>query len=101
MTNGRVIVMDLKNQVIETLKSLRDPGTNMDILKMDLVHDLEVTKDSVTFTFEPSSNICPLVFKLVFDIKNAITAISGVKKVDITVINHIRADELNDLLRKD
>ncbi|MFX1251403.1 MAG: iron-sulfur cluster assembly protein [Promethearchaeota archaeon] len=93
--------MDLKNKVIETLKSIRDPGTNIDLLKMDLVHDLEVTEDSVVFTFEPSSKICPLVFKLVFDIKNAINAISGMKKVDITVVNHIRADELNDLLSKD
>ena len=93
--------MELKNKVIETLKRLRDPGTNIDVLEMDLVHDLEVTKGSVALTFEPSSKICPLVFKLVFDIKTAINAISGVKKVDITVINHIRADELNNLLRKD
>ncbi|MFX1534015.1 MAG: iron-sulfur cluster assembly protein [Promethearchaeota archaeon] len=72
--------MELENKVIETLKNLRDPGTNIDVLEMDLVRDLKVKKDSVTLTFEPSSNICPLVFKLVFDIKNAINAISGVKK---------------------
>lgn len=82
------------------MEKLDDPGTNINILKMDIIQNLEITEGRVSFNLVPTSSICPLVFKLAFNIKEAIENISGVKKVDITVINHKDAEQLNKLLEK-
>ena len=90
----------LKNEIIEALKNVNDPETNINVYDMDLIKNLMVEDGKVTLKFSPSSNVCPLAIQLAFNIKRAIESVEGVKGVDLTVTNYVAAEKLNTLLKK-
>ena len=90
----------LKMMIIEALKGVNDPETNINIYDMDLIKDLNVEGEKVTLKFSPSSNVCPLAIQLAFNIKRAVESVEGVKEVDLTVTNYVAADKLNELLSR-
>ena len=90
----------MKDRVIEALKGVNDPETNMNVYDMDLINDLKVEDGKITLRFTPSSNVCPLAVQLAFNIKRAVEAVEGVKEVDMTVTNYMAAEKLNKLLKK-
>jgi len=92
--------MDLKDKVIEKLKTVIDPETGMDVVSMRLIKDLTVMNEGkVSFKFRPSSSVCPLVFPLAFKIQKAVKEIEGVKGLEMVVTDHRMSEELNGLLK--
>jgi metal-sulfur cluster biosynthetic enzyme len=93
--------MTLKQHIEDALQGVIDPGTNLDIMRMKLVRDLVVERDGrVCLTFHPSSPVCPMAFKLAYDIKKAVQETEGVKEVEVKVSGYNRADELMEVLRQ-
>jgi len=93
--------MTLKHDIEDALKGVIDPGTNLDIMRMKLVRDLVVDLDGrVCLTFHPSSPVCPMAFKLAYDIQTAVQGTEGVKEVEVKVAGYDRADELMEVLRQ-
>jgi len=93
--------MTLKDNIERALRGVMDPGTKLDIMRMKLVRDLSVDQDgTVTLTFRPSSPVCPMAFKLAYDIQTAVQQISGVKGVKMRVTGYNKADELMEILRE-
>ncbi len=93
--------MTLKEKVEEALSEVIDPGTKLDIMRMKLVRDLSIDEHGrVSLTFRPSSPVCPLAFKLAYNIKTAVQQTGGVKEVEIKVAGYNRADELMEVLRQ-
>ena len=90
----------LKNEIIEALRNVNDPETNINIYDMDLINDLKILDGKVTLRFSPSSNICPLAIQLAFNIKRAVESVEDVKEVDLTVTNYVAAEKLNKMLKK-
>jgi metal-sulfur cluster biosynthetic enzyme len=98
MANPVVIQQD----IIECLHNVIDPETNADVLRMRLVTDLAVGSDGlVSYTFQPSSPLCPIAVFLVKQIKQAVSEVSGVTAQKITVSDYIAADELTKLINKE
>ncbi len=91
---------ELKNRIINSLKKVNDPETNINVYDMDLIRDLNVEDGKVTLKFSPSSNVCPLAIQLAFNIKRAVESVEGVRKVGVTVTNYVAAERLNELLKK-
>lgn len=91
---------ELEKEIIEALKMVNDPETNVNVYDMDLIRDLKVEDGKVTLKFSPSSNVCPLAIQLAFNIKRAVELLEGVKEVDLAVANYIAAERLNELLKK-
>jgi metal-sulfur cluster biosynthetic enzyme len=54
-------------------------------------------KESIVESLE---KVIPLGIQLAFNIKKAVESVEGVEEVDIKVIDYIRAEELNKMLRK-
>ncbi len=93
--------MTLKQKIEDALRGVIDPGTNLDIMRMKLVRDLLIDHDGmVSLTFRPSSPVCPLAFKLAYDIKKAVQQTEGVKGVKVKVSGYNRADELMEVLNQ-
>lgn len=93
--------MTLKDHVEVALKRVIDPGTKLDIMRMKLITDLSVDQDgTVSLTFRPSSPVCPLAFKLAYDIQTAVKETTGVRAVNMTVAGYNKADELMEVLRE-
>lgn len=93
--------MTIIEKIEEALRGVIDPGTNLDIMRMKLVRDLSVDPaGKVCLTFRPASPVCPLAFKLAYDIKTAVQQTEGVKAVDVKVAGYNRADELMEVLKQ-
>jgi metal-sulfur cluster biosynthetic enzyme len=93
--------MTLKDNIEQALRGVMDPGTKLDIMRMKLVTDLSVDQDgTVSLTFRPSSPVCPLAFKLAYDIQTAVQQTAGVKAVKMRIQGYNRADELMEILRE-
>jgi len=87
--------MDRKDIVVEALRGVLDPHTGVSVYDMGLISELEVGDDSVSLTFMPTSPFCPVGIELARAIKEQILTVAGVKKVNIKVVGHLRADEIN------
>jgi len=92
-------VSDLQSAILERLKTVIDPETGADVVRMRLVENLCVNADGeVGYTFRPSSPLCPIAVFLVQQIKNAVAAVPGVTKQEIEVTGYVAAEELTKLI---
>jgi metal-sulfur cluster biosynthetic enzyme len=90
---------DLRNDILDRLKSVIDPETGADVVRMRLVENLCVdTNGKVSYTFRPSSPLCPIAVFLVQQIKAAVAAVPGVTDQKIEVTGYVAAQELTQLI---
>jgi metal-sulfur cluster biosynthetic enzyme len=82
----------IQQAVIEKLKTVMDPETNVDVIRMRLVQDLSVDPDGkVTYIFRPSSPLCPIAVPLALSILRAIGEVEGVTAQNMTVMDYVGA----------
>jgi len=93
--------MPTEKQVVDALREIVDPHSQVNVYDMGLIHDLVVTKDSVSLTFRPTSEHCPLGIHLSTNIKRRILRIPRTKKATVKVIGHVKADIINSVLAED
>lgn len=91
--------MVTEEQIVEELKKVIDPHTNISVYDMDLISNLKVNNENVTLTFVPSSPYCPLGIQLAFAIKQKIKEIKDVKSVEVKVEGHVQQEQLNKMLK--
>ena len=77
--------MFTKDDVIEILKTVKDPEVNLDIWTMGLIYNLEVTKTAVKILLTYTTPFCPWGPQINDEITTALKDQLGVKKVDITL----------------
>lgn len=54
----------LKTRILARLRLVIDPETGADIVRMRLIEALDVTGGKVSYTFRPSSPVCPIAVSL-------------------------------------
>ena len=92
----------VKQGIIERLRKVIDPETGADVLRMRLIEDMVVEEDGkISYTFRPSSPLCPIAVYLVQQIKNAVAEVPGVSRQHIAVKDYVAADELTKLINKE
>jgi metal-sulfur cluster biosynthetic enzyme len=93
---------ELENAVIERLKSVIDPETNTDVVRMRLVENLWADAlGKVRYTFRPSSFVCPIAVMLAVNIKKAVAEVPGVKSQEIAIEGYLMADQLEKLINEE
>jgi metal-sulfur cluster biosynthetic enzyme len=93
---------DLAHAILERLKTVIDPETGADVVRMRLVENLSVTPEGeVHYTFRPSSPLCPIAVFLAQQIKQAVAAVPGVTTQQIEVTGYVAAEELTRLINSD
>ena len=91
----------LRQAILERLSQVVDPETGVDVARMRLVEDLNVDdKGQVSYTFHPSSPLCPIAVPLSNMIQLAVAEVPGVTSQDVKVIGFALADELTVWLRQ-
>ena len=94
--------IQLQQAIIDRLRSVIDPETRADVVRMRLVEDLSVDHvGQVSYTFRPSSPLCPIAVFLVEQIKQAVAEVPGVTAQQITVKGYVAAEELTKLINKE
>lgn len=90
---------ELLNAVLSKLREVIDPETGVDVIRMQLVQDLTLDDDgNLTYTFRPSSPLCPIAIHLAMTIQEAIKKVPGIASQRVTVVDYIQADMLNEIL---
>ena len=90
----------LQKAVLEKLSKVIDPETGADVIRMKLVLDLMIDeKGKATYTFRPSSPLCPIAVPLAVMIIQAIGEVEGITGQRITVVDYVEAEKLNEILR--
>jgi len=81
-----------------------NPGTGLDVIRMGLVKNTRLEREGTgykaTLTFRPSSPVCPMAFKLAWDMKQSAQAVQDIETVDIKVEGYNRAAELEAILKE-
>lgn len=92
----------LKLAILGRLQQVIDPETGADVVRMRLIENLTVhAEGQVSYTFRPSSPLCPIAVYLVKEIKKAVAEVPGVTNQQITVTDYVAADELTKLINKE
>ena len=91
----------LKELIITRLRLVIDPETRADVVRMRLIENLTVDSDGkVSYTFRPSSPVCPLAVYLVQQIKQAVAQVPGVNAQQITVAGYVGSEQLTKLINQ-
>lgn len=94
---------ELHRQIQEGLRGIIDPGTGLDVVRMGLVCDTELQPAGrgyrAIITFRPSSPVCPMAFKLAWEMKQRVQAVENIEAVEVRVEGFNRGPELEALLR--
>jgi metal-sulfur cluster biosynthetic enzyme len=92
----------LHNAVIESLREVIDPETNVDVMRMRLIENLNVDEAGhVRYTFRPSSELCPIAVFLTMRIKHAVAQVPGVSGQTISVEGYVGAEDLTNLINQE
>jgi metal-sulfur cluster biosynthetic enzyme len=92
--------MTTQKEVIEALRDIVDPHTNLNVYDMGLISDIKVSKGSVTLTFRPTSPFCPLGPQLAQNIKRRLRDVKGVQKANVKVVGHVWEEHINKSLKE-
>ncbi len=89
----------------QALRGIIDPETGLDVMRMGLVRHTELHRKEAGYeailTFRPSSPVCPMAFKLAWDMQQCVRSVPGVQAVEIKVENYNRASELEAILKEE
>ncbi|HEY69424.1 MAG TPA: DUF59 domain-containing protein [Anaerolineae bacterium] len=93
---------ELREMIVERLRLVIDPETNADVMRMQLVQQLEVDAEGyVSYTFRPSSPLCPLAVYLASQIKEAVATVPGVTGQYIRVEGYLASEDLTQMLNEE
>ena len=94
-------VEHMEDQVKRALSEVIDPETGLNIMRMDLIHNLTVSEDGdVSLVFRPSSPVCPMAYSLADSIKKKIESLKDIRSIRIAVENFRNADHLERLVNQ-
>ena len=93
---------DLRLAILEKLSGVIDPETGADVVRMKLIENLMVDECGiVSYTFHPSSPLCPIAVYLAVQVKMAVASVLGVNAQKILVTNYVQAKQLTELINQE
>jgi metal-sulfur cluster biosynthetic enzyme len=91
----------LRVAILNRLSQVIDPETGVDVVRMRLIEDLSVDKNGrATYTFRPSSPLCPIAVFLASKVLCAVAEVEGVTGQDPRVTGYVLAEELTEMLKQ-
>ena len=79
--------MNLKDKIIVEIKKIYDPEIPVNIYELGLIYDIIVQKDnSVKIKMTLTSPNCPVAESLPKEVKDSVTKLENVKKVDLDLV---------------
>lgn len=75
--------MVTKEQVLETLKTVKDPEIGLDVVSLGLIYEVAVADDKVKVIMTLTSPMCPLGEVLVEEVQKALGGLAGVAGVEV------------------
>ncbi|HEV2160988.1 MAG TPA: DUF59 domain-containing protein [Stellaceae bacterium] len=78
---------DLREQVLEALKTVRDPEIPVNLVDLGLIYELIVNKDGVVYVeMTLTTPACPVAGALPGQVRDAISAVPGVQDARVKLV---------------
>ncbi|MBN8657484.1 MAG: Mrp/NBP35 family ATP-binding protein, partial [Anaerolineae bacterium] len=81
-----------KEAVLKALGTVQEPDLGQDLVTLNMIRNLEITGDKVSFSVMLTTPACPLKGKIEADCRNALKTVEGVKSVDIKMDSDVPND---------
>ena len=90
-----------EKDVLEALKTVKDPELNLNLVVLGLVYGVEIEESHVDVRISLTSPMCPVAEELVHRAEEAVLGVDGVKtaKVQLTFDPPWTPDRISPLIR--
>ncbi len=94
---------ELKQEIKDKLALIADPHMGISIVDMGLVRDIAIDEENkkVNITLSPTNPGCMSIANVAMASKLEIEKLEDVDKAEITVIDHMMADTINEMVNKE
>ena len=82
----------LKEMVLAALGKVKEPELKNDLVSLNMIKDLEINGDQISFTIILTTPACPLKTKIESEARSAVLSLPGVKTVDIKMDSNVPSD---------
>ena len=81
-----------KEAVLAALGKVQEPELHQDLVTLNMIRDLEIEGDKVTFTVMLTTPACPLRGRIDKEVREAVMAVDGVKTIDVKMDSDVPND---------
>ncbi len=81
-----------KEAVLKALGTVQEPDLGQDLVTLNMIRNLEISGNKVSFTVMLTTPACPLKGKIEADCRNALKTVEGVGSVDIKMDSDVPND---------
>ncbi|GMV32693.1 Mrp/NBP35 family ATP-binding protein [Chloroflexi bacterium CFX5] len=81
-----------KESVLKALGTVQEPDLGQDLVTLNMIRNLEIAGDKVSFTVMLTTPACPLKGKIEADCRKAVGAVEGVKSIEIKMDSDVPND---------
>lgn len=81
-----------KEDVLKALGTVQEPDLGQDLVTLNMIRNLEISGDKVSFTVMLTTPACPLRGKIEADCREALKSVAGVKSVEIKMDSDVPND---------
>lgn len=75
-----------RDQVVEALKTVKDPEIPVDIWELGLVYEIQVEASSVSIRMTLTAPNCPVAGDIVAEVEEKVRALDGVDEVQVELV---------------
>ncbi|HPS85847.1 MAG TPA: metal-sulfur cluster assembly factor [Spirochaetota bacterium] len=84
-SNGTVLQNLTSSDVLEKLKSVKDPELDVNIIDLGLIYDLKLNEGNLNMVMTLTFKRCPYAAQLIENVKSALMSMEGIKTVNLEI----------------
>lgn len=94
---------EIKQMINDKLAGIADPHMGISIVDMGLIQGIDVDEENkkVLITIKPTNPMCMSVANIAMAARLEAEKLEEVDKAEVNVIDHMMADEVNQMVNKD
>lgn len=81
-----------EDQILKALSRVQEPELHKDLVSLNMVRDIEIKEDQVSFTIVLTTPACPLKNQIESEARQAVEAIDGIHSVEIKMDANVPSD---------
>ena len=81
-----------EKKILEALGKVQEPELHKDLVSLNMIHNLKVDGDRVSFSIMLTTPACPLRSQIQKEAEQAVLSVSGVKEVEIKMDANVPSD---------
>ncbi|MBI5136204.1 MAG: iron-sulfur cluster carrier protein ApbC [Nitrospirae bacterium] len=89
-----------EQMVLDALRNVQEPELGKDIVSLNMVKDIVIEGDALTFTVQLTTPACPLKSEIDKRCREGLAGMPGLNRIDIKFGSHVRAGATNPQMQE-